>query len=168
MFCVTPNKTVTLPGTRPSTRELLRCHAAPSSLARAGVGVFLDEDGKKGDLATEYGGIVVDRVQAEHLANTGQATHLRSIYLGHEALDGREQGFLTLDEYFTPNHLLGSFVNDYRKATPHPNAEYWNYHNGGVVHPTTQVASGRVFIRLLKDLPADSELFVSYGNAYWR
>jgi len=164
---VAPNKPLTLHGTRPAFRSLLQCYAAPSSIPCGGLGVFLNENGKKGDLATEYGGVVVDRTQAEHLMYTKQATHLRSVYLGREALDGREQGNLTLENYYIPHNLLGSFVNDYRGARHAPNAEYWNYLNGGVVHPSSQVASGRVFVKLLEDLPTGSELLVSYGNSYW-
>lgn len=156
-----------LPGTRPVAHTLLQCFTAPSSIPDAGVGVFIGEDGKKGDLVTEYGGVVVDRTEAEALSNTNQDSHLRAVHLGREALDGRLQGLFTLEDYYVPNNLLGSFVNDYRGAVEAPNATYFKYLNGGVVHPSEQIASGRIFIKLLEDLPAGSELFVSYGRRYW-
>jgi hypothetical protein len=166
LMITAPAKEITLHGTRFLYRTLKSCYVAKSLIPQAGCGVFLSESADAGELVTEYGGNVVDRESAEALLKSSQDTHLRSISLGREALDGREQGLFTIEGYYAPNNMLGSFVNDFWGSGKPANAEFWLYDHCGTLHPSGQYSSGRIFIRLLTDLPAGSEVLVSYGKSY--
>lgn len=168
MIHVTKSRPVTLPGCRPVTKTLVSVSVGESTIPNAGLGVFLTQSQQKGALVAEYGGRVVGRSECEQLVQRGEDTHLRSVGLGYDALDGREIGDYTLREYYIKHDLLGSYVNDCWNTGRSANAEYWTYDRVGYEHPTGEVATGRVFVRLLCDLEAGEEILVSYGDQYWQ
>lgn len=165
-FMISGTKSITLRHCKPLIRVLKKCCVKRSSIPGAGKGLFVAEPCKRGDFITEYGGRVLNRSQCEQLMLNKSDTHLRATVLGREALDGRQNGYLTLDEYYLPHHLLGSFANDPYGSDMHKNAEYWTYDHEGMIHPCGDIASARVFLRALTDIPAGAEVFVSYGSDY--
>lgn len=136
-----------------------------SRIEGAGLGLFATELIEKGDLITEYGGRVVYRKEAEQLRHRGEDTHLRAVVLGSQALDGRVQQPLFSCDYYTRNHLVGSFANGAPKPSD-KNTVYINERGIGKIHPSGETASDRVFLKAQRDLQPGEEILVDYGPTF--
>jgi len=115
----------------------------------------------KGDTITEYGGHIIDVVEAERRRGQRLATHIRSLASGRLAIDGR----------LVPNKRGsggGSFINDPRNARL-VNATFCNTNRilKGLDRPGLQTME-RTFIRALRDIQPGEEILASYGKGYWR
>lgn len=142
------------------------CEIRRSGIPNAGLGVFALVDLKAGDIATEYGGLVVQNRDAKEQGIPD--THLRSLTKGYDSIDGRHGNPPLLPfEYFVRWNLLGSFVNDCFGSSFQYNCVYYRpSKNFGVIHPNDHCVSQRILIRIIADVKAGEELFANYGNSY--
>lgn len=154
-------------GMRLKNRRLPLLEIRRSLIENAGLGLFAAELIRKGELITEYGGRVVHRADAEKLRLEGADTHLRAVVLGREALDGRIQEPIYTHEYYAENHLAGSFANESSESVGR-NAIYFNTLGFGRIHPSGEVATGRVFLKATDNIQPGEEILVNYGTTYRR
>jgi hypothetical protein len=106
------------------------------------------------------------------LVSQGNATHVKTLITQSWYLDsrlhlkgGKTRSSFTL-RWYCGYHLLGGFVNAANNAAD-CNAEYYTRDcapRPGM--PDFHLAT-RVFIRAKRDIYADEEILVSYGNGYW-
>jgi len=136
------------------------------STNNTGLGVFTVQPVRKGQYLTEYGGRQITYTEAMQLRESGHDTHIVASVFGASAIDGSVQPPLYTLDYYTRNHLVGSFINDpygFSNSSVNCKFEYKDW--------TGQAADGayitrRVFARATRDLAADQELFVNYGKTY--
>lgn len=132
-----------------------------STIANAGRGLFATIAFRKGDTITEYDGEVIDIKEANRRRQHGLHSHIRSLVSGRLAVDGR----LVKAEYGKGG---ASFINDIRDTTRY-NAKLCNTTkliNG--VNRSGLPAIERSFARATTDIPPGQEIFVNYGNGYWK
>jgi len=116
----------------------------PSTLPGTGKGLFTTVDIPKGSLITEYKGIITTWKDVDH--DEG-----RNLYI----------------YYVSRNHVINA--KGYKNAVAH----FANDANGpikvkGIKNNSDYIIKNkRVFIKALKDIPAKSEVLVSYGKEYW-
>jgi uncharacterized protein len=119
-----------------------------SSLPNSGKGLFTTHDIKKGDLVCEYEGEMITWAEATR----------------RNTLDVKKGGYFyfindkkVIDAFATKN-TFGRYAND---AAGLSRVE-------GFRNNCVYLEKGsRVFIKATRNIPAGSEIFVSYGKAYW-
>ena len=94
----------------------------------------------KGTIVTYYDGEEIGWSEAKERADP---SYMRSVAHGHLVIDGLRQP--------VSGRAAGSFVNH----SSDNNAIFW-------------VRKDRVWIKLIRDVEADEEVFVDYGRTYWR
>lgn len=121
----------------------------PSLLPHAGNGLFTLRRFLKNELITEYCGKRISWEEACQLRCLGKHSHIRKITALHEAIDGLREPVL--------GQGGASFANDDPDKI---NAVF----TGRFDHGT---AMERVYLKATRDLEADEEVYVSYGEDYW-
>ncbi|MBL7922655.1 MAG: SET domain-containing protein-lysine N-methyltransferase [Bacteroidia bacterium] len=122
-----------------------------SQLPKAGNGLFTLKEFKRGDIVCEYEGEIVPWSECEKRAEKGHE--------GYVFFFSRNR---CVDAYYTP-WAFGRYANDARGigrvAGLTNNAQY-----------EVKIRNGekRVFIVATRTIPAGSEVFVHYGDDYWR
>ncbi|MBN8696298.1 MAG: SET domain-containing protein [Bacteroidetes bacterium] len=118
-----------------------------STLPGAGKGLFTKRDIKKGERIIEYLGEIITEKELDKRAE-------KDIY-GYAMFISKKK---CIDAYFTPNELA-RYANDAKGLSKvkglNNNASYEVWRNRG-------------WIKAEKDIPAGSEIFVSYGAEYWK
>ena len=119
--------------------------------AEAGRGLYATRTFFRGDWITEYCGERIDFAEARRRHDLGRATHIRSVVPLHTAIDGFRQP--------TKARGLGgaSFANDGRSSALN-----------NAVFCKVELDGGRVFLRARHTIARGSEIFVNYGQGYWR
>lgn len=125
----------------PSSRTLI---VKPSLLPNAGYGLFTKVVFRKGEIVTEYKGRHCTWAQVEDDVDNGYIFHIDD----NNVIDAQKNV-----------NTFGRYANDAAGLQRAPglrnNAEYFEEEN-------------RVFIRATRNIPAGSEVFVSYGRRYWK
>lgn len=159
--------------------ESRRVALHPSLIQGADAGLFAETSIAAGDPVTEYAGKLITKEEARRLQREGKATHVRSHITGQWAIDGLQtpDGVpLTAQnaERLLGGRGLGAFAND----AFYPNAVY-DFVDSAVNARaiaafqrgvnTRPLPSERItFLRALRPLAAGDEIYVDYGDAYWR
>ena len=105
-----------------------------------GNGVFATRHIPKNTIITSYDGEDIDRATA---LSRSDKSYMRTVSFGHHVIDGLRTP--------TRGRGAGSFVN--HSSTP--NATFW-------------IRYDRVWIKALRDIQRDEEVFVNYGRSYWQ
>ncbi len=125
----------------PSSKKLF---VKTSTLPNAGNGLFTKIDLKKGDVVTEYIGRRRTWAQVEDDVDNGYIYHIDD----ENVIDAKNN-----------KASFGRYANDaaglQRVQGLHNNSEYFEKEK-------------KVFIRAKKNIAAGHEIFVSYGNRYWK
>lgn len=116
-----------------------------SGLLKAGLGLFTKIDIKKGETIVEYKGRMCLWRTVRHLDSVNG--YLMRVNRSH-AIDAAR----TLK-------ALGRYANDAKGKSRKP----------GLINNAEYVSEGnRCFIEAIRNIPAGSEIFVSYGTDYWK
>ena len=136
-----------------------------STVANAGLGLFVLVDLPKGSMVTEFGGPIIDHKEARQLMERRQDTHIRSITPLVNCFDGRvtEDHPLT---WYVENHLLASFANDPHGTRFTQNVKIVEVQVEGHKTPAGQYTSKRLFYMTTRHVAAGSEIFFNYGKDY--
>lgn len=122
-----------------------------SQLPKAGNGLYALKEFRRGDIVCEYEGEVVTWAECEKRSDEG-----------HEGYVFFFSKNRCIDAYFTP-WAFGRYANDARGIGRVPglrnNAQYEIKMRNG---------EKRVFIVATMTIPAGAEVFVHYGDDYWR
>ncbi|MBK7964796.1 MAG: SET domain-containing protein-lysine N-methyltransferase [Bacteroidetes bacterium] len=122
-----------------------------SQLPNAGKGLFALVEFKRGDIVCEYEGEIVTWAECERRSNEG-----------HEGYAFFMTNNLCVDAYFTP-WAFGRYANDARGVGRvnglRNNAQYEIKRRDGVQ---------KVFIVATRTIQPGQEVFVHYGDDYWR
>lgn len=122
-----------------------------SQLPKAGNGLFVLAEFKRGDIICEYEGELVDWPECERRAQQG--------FEGYVFFFSKKR---CVDAYFTP-WAVGRYANDARGIGRVPglrnNAQYEIKTKGG---------EKRVYIVATRTIRPGEEVFVHYGDDYWR
>lgn len=125
---------------------LVRRYLATSHIPNSGKGLFTAVPIKKGTIVAKYSGNVVDKDEYEK-NDTGY---------GVELSDGK-----ILDASST-QHELGRYANDCRAMNRR--AKHCKGNNAILYENRRK----KVSVEATKNIPANSEIFVSYGATYWK
>jgi uncharacterized protein len=117
-----------------------------STLPKAGKGLFTDKDIKKGEIVCEYAGERITWDDAIERNDKGKGGYVYFINKKNciDAFDFKD--------------TFGRYANDAAGVGRIP-----GFRNNS----TYDVVKNRVYIRATRNIPAGSEIFVSYGRAYW-
>jgi hypothetical protein len=134
-----------------------------SCIVGAGTGLFGGKDFDRFDLITEYSGevgLTANLHTSAHLLNKGYIFTLStSLYIDGSKAPSKA-GF--------PG---GSFANDSRNSSYHPNAKYVIFNRLPASIPkdvrTGAKSSHRMFLVALEPIQTGAEIFVDYGEDYW-
>ena len=146
-------------------RNALR--VAPSSIPKAGLGLFAVRDYKKGEVVTFYEGEIIDHKEARRREDRGIDTHIRV----HIALRFYIDGFHT--DASDPLVGKASFINhkrtganvDFGFADSASNkAKMESFLRGGAF--ALDPKQRKTFVFALRDIKAGEEFFVDYGRDY--
>mmetsp|Transcript_8763 Transcript_8763/g.13849 ORF Transcript_8763/g.13849 Transcript_8763/m.13849 type:complete len:246 (-) Transcript_8763:272-1009(-) len=118
--------------------------------SRKNRGLFAQWDIKKNHLITEYSGVSINREQAMELRRKGKATHIKGLNYDH---------FLNGDRFPQMGQGAAQMAND-GKDFAGQNAKF-------VVKFDSCAGGDRCFLKALRDIKAEEEIFVSYGKGYW-
>lgn len=145
---------------------LAACEVRESSIPGGGLGLFAAQDIVEGDAITLYGGAVLSHSEGRRLVESDNDTHLCTVSVHFDCLDGRVTDQMTLGGYYAPNHLVGSFVNsigpddDKSKRNARFESAY-----PGFQHPNGGIASATVLIVATRNVRAGDEIFVDYSRS---
>lgn len=165
---------------------LVPVYRAPSQIAAAGQGLFTSVALNRGEIITEYGGEVLSGRQADAVSKE-KRSHFRVLVRRFYILDGSLHispfypGLDFNEDYYYGWNLMASFANDPHSTDLKPNVTFWQIESP-FEHPYPPIppalvrapsdndrfVTERVFLRALRPIAADEELFVSYGKAYWK
>lgn len=118
-----------------------------STIPNAGKGLFTKRDVKKGERIVEYLGEVITEAELDRRAEN-------DIY-GYAFYISKRK---CIDAYYTPE-ALARYANDARGL---------NRIKGISNNCSYEIWKNRGWIRAEKNIKAGDELFVSYGNEYWK
>ncbi|HEX5001211.1 MAG TPA: SET domain-containing protein [Bacteroidia bacterium] len=122
-------------------------HVKKSTLPKAGKGLFTDSDIRKGEIVCEYEGEKITWKEAERRNDLNKGGYVYYISEKNcvDAWDNKK--------------TFGRYAND---------AAGIGRINGHRNNSVYDVVRGKVYIRATKNIKAGSEIFVSYGQQYWR
>ena len=129
------------------TRSILGLYISQSSIPNSGLGLYTAKAIKKGKKVADYTGVIVGTKAWNEGGEGDYGVQLNK----REVLDAR-----------STQTALGRYANDCRdrnrrkKECPGRNARF-------VVNTRRKT----VYIKATKNIPAHSEIFVSYGRQYW-
>jgi uncharacterized protein len=115
-----------------------------STLPGSGRGLFTSKFIPKGTLITEYTGKITTWEEADH-----------------------DDGNNLYIYYVTKNHVIDASKNKKMLARFANDANGKSKIKGVTTNSIYTVEGKRVYIKSTKDIPAGSEIFVSYGKDYW-
>ncbi|MBL7914205.1 MAG: SET domain-containing protein-lysine N-methyltransferase [Bacteroidia bacterium] len=121
-------------------------HVKKSTLPNAGKGLFTDKDIAKGEIVCEYEGERITWAEAIERNEIGKGGYVYFINKNNciDAIDCKD--------------TFGRYANDAAGLGRVP---------GKRNNSTYDVVKNRVYIRATRNIAAGSEIFVSYGRAYW-
>jgi uncharacterized protein len=122
-------------------------HIKKSTLPGAGKGLFTDRDIRKGELVCEYEGERITWAEAEKRNEKERGGYVYYIN-AKNCIDA-----------FDYKDTFGRYANDAAGVGRIP-----GFRNNS----TYDVVKKKVYIRATRNIPAGSEIFVSYGPQYWR
>jgi uncharacterized protein len=121
-------------------------HVKKSTLPGAGKGLFTDKDIKKGEIVCEYEGEKItwkDAIERNDHHKGGYVFYISA----KKCIDA-----------YTYKNTFGRYAND---------AAGVNRVDGLRNNSVYDIIKDKVFIRATRNIKANSEIFVSYGRAYW-
>lgn len=118
-----------------------------SQLPKAGKGLFTKRDVKKGERIVEYLGEIITEKELDRRAEN-------DIYGYAFYINSRR----SIDAYYFPE-ALARYANDAAGIERVPGLKNNCFY---------EIWKNRGWITAAKDIPAGSEIFVSYGAAYWK
>jgi SET domain-containing protein len=128
---------------------------ASSQIPNAGLGVFAREDISAGSMIDEYTGTVYTSK-----CNSSYVFEVRPDYY----IDAQE-----LPRCYMAMLNDCSFITSrITRRKKYPDAYYDSKGQKLVINCEFVVNEGRVFVHSVTDIPAGAELFVSYGDDYWK
>jgi hypothetical protein len=135
-----------------------------STIVGAGLGLFTKLPIKKGQWITEYSGTVIERDEADRLKSKKKHSHIRVLEYQGRCMNG----------FRNPADAIGlggaSFANDARHGPFTNNATFKNCtDNTRRLDGKKKVRSAmpRCVLIAKVDIPANSEIFISYGKDFW-
>ena len=128
----------------------------------AGLGLFATREYNPGDPVTEYDGEVIDHQEAVQRRRVGEGTHIATLESQHTCVDG-----FGLSAQAT-GRGGGSFANDGRDKYP---ANVMFFKDDLKRYEASSgraglVSAARLFLMAKTFIPANAEIFLSYGNGY--
>lgn len=149
----------------------------PSTLGPgAGMGVFTAAPIPKDSLITHYEGVLIPQAQIDMIFPSAAAkSHARTLFslrwvilanwrMAPDSARGIEP--IAAPVYELPyRYGLAGYLNDIRDPARY-NVEFLRLADSKADAETGQGAA--VFLRALRDIPAGAELFVNYGEDYWK
>ena len=119
---------------------------------------------RKGDYITEYDGEIITRKEALELKKNGSSSHCRSLGIGSDLVINGDFNPFDFTSYLRG---AGAFINDIKDKTKY-NAEFVNLDTlVGVKRKGKYQTLTRVFIRAIKFIPPNHEIFINYGKDFW-
>ena len=125
-----------------------------STLQGAGLGLFADKRFGKNDVITEYCGDVIDYNKAMEMRRLGIDSHVKGIEYMSSFIDGVRCWSTCVGKGGA------SFANDGTSSKLN-NCTYYKFYDN-------TRATYRVFLKATRDIAIGEELFVCYGNGYWK
>lgn len=122
-----------------------------STLPEAGLGLFVSSPIRKNQMFTRYEGKLIDNKEALQLRQQNKASHIKTLAHGFNHIDGIQVPLIGCGG--------GSFANDGRNKKIN-NATYIRIFN-------KKEAKDEIYLKALRDIQIDEEVFVSYGKNYW-
>jgi hypothetical protein len=115
------------------------------------MGLFTTRPFRTNELVTEYTGDRISRKQALDRRSRNVSSHIKGISY-HELIDG--------DRNPLSGQGIAQFTNDGTSAPGGNNTKF-------TFKDDKALCQTRVFLQAVRDIGADEEIFVSYGNGYW-
>lgn len=120
----------------------------PSTISGAGMGLFCTQAFKRNSYITFYDGETITRGQALERRSRGKDTHIRSV------------------------GLMGDCIDGYTGATVRPGCGGASLANDGLLPEKNNCrlenSNGIAWLRANQDISVGEELLCSYGKLYWR
>ncbi len=151
----------------------------PSGIAGAGLGLFATRTFEAGEPITEYTGRIITDSTARALSVAGRS-HVRTQFPRRTHIDGKrlEDGTLITDPVSqTSGRGIAAFANDARDSTAYSNNADFDFVDS--LATDRMLSAGQyerldregvriVFLRAMRRIEAGEEIFIPYGNDYWR
>jgi hypothetical protein len=121
-----------------------------SNTVLPGNGVFSKIDLFPGDYATFYSGWIISKTDAKLIKDENAHSHIRVLISQYTMLLGIDKK-TDLQKFAIKNRGYASFTNHSKNA----NVEF-------------KTVDQNILMKVIKHIPANSEILVSYGNNYWK